>query len=45
LNELARLEAREGVLEMSSLKILDLRGDDLVMRPRDAPPPGFERGA
>jgi cell division protein FtsQ len=43
LADLAELEAREGVLDLP-IEALDLRGEDLVMRPRPLPP-GFERGA
>jgi cell division protein FtsQ len=44
LDELESLEALGGVLELP-LSVLDLRGEDVVMRPPAPPESGFERGA
>jgi cell division protein FtsQ len=44
LDRLAALEARENLFEMP-LEVIDLRGDDLVLRPRALPAAGPQRGA
>ncbi len=44
LAELEALETHEGVLDLP-LETLDLRGEDLVLRPRELSAAGFERGA
>lgn len=44
LDKLAALEARENLFALP-LEVIDLRGDDLVLRPRALPAGGHERGA